>query len=101
MRLNMSASIRTNLFDFFLTILGLTAGRRVLRAEGILGERESRHGENARTCHQSTATQSSYPTSQAHSQCGAGASLSVRSPAVHQPRLCAAPSFKRLSTCSH
>lgn len=40
MRLNMSASIRTNLFDFFLTILGLTAGRRVLRAEGILGERE-------------------------------------------------------------
>lgn len=51
MRLNMSASIRTNLFDFFLTILGLTAGRRVLRAEGILGERESRHGENARTCH--------------------------------------------------
>jgi len=38
MRLFKSASIRTNLFVFFLTILGLTAGRRLLRAVGILAE---------------------------------------------------------------
>ena len=38
MRFHMSASKRTNLFDFFLTILGRTAGRRLLRAPTILQE---------------------------------------------------------------
>lgn len=42
MRFHMSASKRTNLFDFFLTILGRTAGRRLLRAPTIL--REEKHG---------------------------------------------------------
>ena len=40
MRLKRSAWKRTNLFVFFLTILGLTAGRRLLREPtGILPSR--------------------------------------------------------------